>query len=514
MDLSVVALAGSYFAQFVLLVVVITILAKEFSKRRFGKKGILPYILLYFIVLLMNIFESSYIFGMFSSDSASIITSLILALAILVFSVNSARIYRYIDRRLFFGILFVGVWMVFFRNLLPIITGKSYFILYSSLFLGVVILNYFFTMRFLINTLDSRLPKKTNGGIKKMVGFFVLFTVFAFLLLVSLSEINSSSKMTDELKIYNWNDYLGGDDVIKNFEDEFGVNVVLNTFDDEYDMYYELSGNPGEFDYDIVVVSDDLLGEMVEGDYLSEIRKKNVPNIEYVDNKCIIKKFENYAVPYFWGTTGLAFNMNYLPEDTNSWSVLWNEDYEGKISVLDNPGEVIAMTSRYIGGSIVPSSKSQFDEIEKFLFAQKPLIRGYESEEFIIDGLVSEDIWAAQIYDVAVRYVQKENENIRYVLPMEGGVQWVDNFVIMKNSKNRRTAEEFINYIYRPEVAKDIIEYQVGYGCNAEAMRNIDEGQFFYFSEKDLKFFEYFSDYERNKDTEEFKRLLWEELIK
>jgi spermidine/putrescine transport system substrate-binding protein len=48
---------------------------------------------------------------------------------------------------------------------------------------------------------------------------------------------------------------------------------------------------------------------------------------------------------------------------------------------------------------------------------------------------------------------------MRYVIPSEGSIVWVDCMAIPKAAKNRKEALTFINYILRPEVGKQIALY-------------------------------------------------------
>ena len=51
---------------------------------------------------------------------------------------------------------------------------------------------------------------------------------------------------------------------------------------------------------------------------------------------------------------------------------------------------------------------------------------------------------------------------VLYAIPKEGTNLWVDAMVILKGTKHRAEAEEFINYMTRPDVARKNVEY-IGY---------------------------------------------------
>ncbi|GAJ14449.1 unnamed protein product, partial [marine sediment metagenome] len=246
-----------------------------------------------------------------------------------------------------------------------------------------------------------------------------------------------------------------GETTLEDFEKEFGIKVNLVTFEDEYGV---LDEDTNLSEYDLIIISDDLVGDMIKLDLLEPIKKRNIPNLKYVDEKCVKENSEKYVVPYFFGTTGMAFNIKYISEDTDSWDILWNIEYSGKIGILNNPSEVIGMAARYVGLPLVPQTESQLRKVKQFLLRQKPLIENYKSEMTIFEELVSEELWAAHIYGGTARAAAEENENIKYILPKEGGAKWVDNFAIVKDSKNKYAAEVFINYILDLEVNKDITE--------------------------------------------------------
>jgi len=129
------------------------------------------------------------------------------------------------------------------------------------------------------------------------------------------------------------------------------------------------------------------------------------------------------------------------------------------------------------------------------------------------DDLISEELWAAQMYDGAAKMATLENPNIKYIIPREGGSEWIENFVILKSSKKKYTAEVFINYILDTEVSAKIAEYQISYSCNAKAMDLLGDEFMEEVSPQSLKFLEYFSDYETSEEVAELEKELWEKLI-
>ena len=65
--------------------------------------------------------------------------------------------------------------------------------------------------------------------------------------------------------------------------------------------------------------------------------------------------------------------------------------------------------------------------------------------------------------------LQELDENIKYVLPEEGGALWVDQIVVLKQSKNKTLAMQFINFINEPVNAAQLAEYVYTATTNSSA---------------------------------------------
>jgi spermidine/putrescine transport system substrate-binding protein len=502
----------------IIIIVLIGILITEYFKRKGNKrKGILSFIaILSLLVALIIIDTSQYVYGFVSLvlKNAMIILN---SIVVVLLGVISYRYWKEINKKLFFSMLILAAGIT--TVLVALSISFSLFLrILNIIFVSLVtILFYFFIIDFLIKTSNGRIKRekkiRKKHFWKKIILVCVGLSIAVVLLFAGViigTFWSESQQLSSELNIYNWEDYFG-ENTLEDFEKEFGVKVNLVTFEDEYEI---LHGETNLSEYDLIIISDDLTKDMIELDLLAKIKKGNIPNLKYIDEKCVREDSEKYVVPYFFGTTGLAFNTKYLPEDTNSWDVLWNAKYSGKIGILNNPSEAIGMAAKYVGLPLIPQTEFQLKKVEQFLLSQRLLFDNYKSETTILNELISEELWAAHIYDSVAKLAMEENENIKYVIPKEGGAQWVDNFVIVKDAKNKYTAETFINYILDYEVNKDITEYQIAYSCNEEVMGSIDLESLEEIPESSLKFLEYFSDYDETEEVKVLKEELWRGLIR
>lgn len=294
------------------------------------------------------------------------------------------------------------------------------------------------------------------------------------LLVTLLFVLGCKTDSKKELRVYNWANYIG-ENTIKDFEAEFGYKVVYDNFSSNEELLAKLQA--GASGYDVIVPSDYMVDIMKKEGLLSKLDKSKVPNFKNVDEKHLGKEFDpqnEYCAPYHWGTVGLGINTEFVKEDVDSWSILWNEKYKGKISMLDDPRSGFIPALRLMGHSINSTDKGEIDLAKRDMLRQKPLVFAYTSDQYI-DMLAAGDVWIAQGYSGDILQAKKENPSIELILPREGSEIAIDLMCIPEKAPNKDGAHEFINYILRAEVAASIAN-EIRYATTNKAAREfLDE---------------------------------------
>ena len=284
--------------------------------------------------------------------------------------------------------------------------------------------------------------------------------VMAATTMVALSACSSgigsdgSSDSGDQtLNIYAWSGEIP-DAVIDGFEEETGISVTLDTFDSNETMISKLAaGNSG---YDIVEPSQYAVQLMVERDLLAEIDKSRLEGFDNLTEKFVDPSFDpdnTYSIPWAWGTTGILYNEACTGREITGWSDMWDEEFSGKIYMLDN------MLSAYIAGlqinglSATSTDEAEIETATDSLLEQKPLLAGYNSENYA-DLVGSGDACIAEAYSGTTAALAVEsNPDVHYILPEEGGTLWTDSFSIVSDTDSEDAAYQWLNYTLRPEVA-------------------------------------------------------------
>lgn len=261
-------------------------------------------------------------------------------------------------------------------------------------------------------------------------------------------------KSDNELYVYNWGEYIDPE-VIKMFEKETGIKVHYEEFETNEEMYTIVA--TGAREYDVICPSDYMVQKMMQNDLLAELDYDNIPNIDNIGSQ-YLKSAEGfdpgnrYCVPYCWGTVGIMYNKKMVDEPVTSWSILFDEKYKGQILMQNSVRDAYCVGLKYLSYSLNSMNEDELKEATDLLIKQKPLVQAYVVDQ-VRDKMIKNAAALGVIYSGEAIYMQRENENLEYVVPDEGSNVWIDGWVITKNSKHKEAAEAFINYMCDPEIA-------------------------------------------------------------
>ncbi|MBQ5512944.1 MAG: ABC transporter substrate-binding protein, partial [Bacteroidales bacterium] len=315
-----------------------------------------------------------------------------------------------------------------------------------------------------------------------------------FIITAILMATISAAAQTDRahtLKVYNWADYMDMD-LIPEFEEYYEqetgepVKIVYQTYDINENMLTEIE--VGHEDYDVVCPSEYIIERMLRKGLLQKIDTNFVETTENNFNNVspwIREKLElispsdtirvgDYAVGYFWGTTGFLYNKAYVDEDdVKSWGAIHNPKFQGQIFIKDAFRDVYSVMIQYAKYQDIEAGRADrqhlacdlSDEnlkaVEDVLLAAKPQVAGWEAD-FGKDRVCQGKVWLNLTWAGDAQWALDEAEEgveLDYAIPEEGSNAWVDGWVIPIYAKNVKAASYFINFMCRSENALRNMEY-------------------------------------------------------
>lgn len=283
--------------------------------------------------------------------------------------------------------------------------------------------------------------------------------VLVGLMVLALLPGCGSSKET--LNIYSWADNFD-EEVLQQFEKQYNVKINYDVFANNEDLLAKIKAGGGG--YDLIQPSDYMVATMIKQDLLAPLNMKNIPNFANIADTYKNPSYDpgnKYSIVYTSGVTGIAYNKKYVKEDISSWEDLWNPKYAGKVILLDDNREVIGMALKKAGFSNNSKDDTQINAAVADLKKLLPSVLAFDTDN-IKQKMIQEEGWIATVWSGDASYIAKDNPDVAYVVPKEGGTIWSDNYAIPKGSEHQELAEKFINFMLDPKNAAKNYE-TIGY---------------------------------------------------
>jgi spermidine/putrescine transport system substrate-binding protein len=174
-----------------------------------------------------------------------------------------------------------------------------------------------------------------------------------------------------------------------------------------------------------------------------------------------------YMAPWDWGRTSITYRTDLvdLQGQEESWSLLWDERYKGKIGVFASGGDTWWCTAIYAGVDFNDiATEAGMKKVGDLLRKQRPLIRVYTDDESTLEqALASGEIVAAMTWDSSAVKLKSEGIPVTFANPKEGALTWVCGVMMHKDAPHPDKAYDVIDAMLSTDSGKWLIS-ENGYG--------------------------------------------------
>jgi putrescine transport system substrate-binding protein len=282
---------------------------------------------------------------------------------------------------------------------------------------------------------------------------------------VAALAIASTAALAEEVRVYNWSDYID-EELLTKFEEETGIKLIYDVFDSNEVLETKmLAGSSG---YDVVVPSGTFLQRQITAGAFQPLDMSQLSNAgnlwDVIKDRTAQYDPDNaHSINYMWGTTGLGVNVGKVTEilgadaPIGSLDLVLNPENMAKLAdcgvhFLDAPSEMIPAALKYLGENPDSHDPEMIAKAEAVFAAVRPYITKFHSSEYI-NALANGDIcvafgWSGDILQARDRAAEAENGvEIAYNAPSEGALMWFDQMAIPVDAPNPAAAHKFLNFI-------------------------------------------------------------------
>ncbi len=288
---------------------------------------------------------------------------------------------------------------------------------------------------------------------------------FKLLTMTAVAALVTSVAFAEEVRVYNWSDYID-EDLLTKFEEETGIKLIYDVFDSNEVLETKmLAGGSG---YDVVVPSGTFLQRQISAGAFQKLDKSKLPNLKNMWDVIEARTAQydpgnEYSINYMWGTTGIGINVGKVAEvlgddaPIESLSLIFDPANMEKLAscgvqFLDAPTEMIPAALAYIGEDPDSQDPKVIAKAEPVLAGVRDYVQKFHSSEYI-NALANGDIcvafgWSGDVLQARDRADEAENGvEIAYYAPKEGALMWFDQMAIPVDAPNPDGAHKFLNFI-------------------------------------------------------------------
>ena len=281
-------------------------------------------------------------------------------------------------------------------------------------------------------------------------------------MLMTLLALSLPASAVETLRVLAWPGYADSD-LVKDFEKRFNVRVEVSFVGSDEMLREKIAASQGG-DYDVFAANTAEIQHYIQQKLVVPIQPSNIPNTAHqlprfrdlLAIPSITSQGKVFAIPYTFSEMGLIYDRKQFRHPPTSMAAMWDPRYKGKVLAFDTSSHNFSIASMLLGGSPFRIRDKEFNEVAQYLVKlRRNVLTFYSLPEEAVD-LFRENSIALVFANYGrqqLKQLRDAGADVGYVIPREGALAWLDCWAITRGAKNRRLAEEWINYMLDDNVS-------------------------------------------------------------
>lgn len=201
-----------------------------------------------------------------------------------------------------------------------------------------------------------------------------------------------------------------------------------------------------------------------------------IPKLKTLDG--IQHNGEQFFVPWDWGQTSITYRTDLvdLQGEEESWGLLWDERYAGRMSIIDAAEDAWYCAAIYAGVDVNALTDADLKIVFDLMVKQQPLLRFRSSDMTSVgQALASGELVAAMTWNEVPLQLLGDGVPVKFMAPKEGALTWVCGVVLLSDAPHYDKAHDLIDAMLATASGEFLIG-DYGYGhSNAKAFDLISD---------------------------------------
>ena len=263
---------------------------------------------------------------------------------------------------------------------------------------------------------------------------------------------------TKTLTFDNWPLYID-EETVALFKAASGIDMkYTEAYNDNNEYFAKVqpslsAGN--KIDADILAPTFWMAARYIQLGWAQKINMGNIPNAKNLRDDLAKPSWDpngEYSMPWQTGIAGIAYNAKTTGRELKTVADLFDPAFKGKIGMLTEMRDTLGLVLMGEGKKLddvktFEDAAVGFDKIAKAKADGQ--IRAFTGNDYT-DDLSSGNFAACVAWSGDVLQLSKDNPDVKFFVPEEGGTSWYDTMIWVKGSENGASVEKWIDYVYDP----------------------------------------------------------------
>src|SRR5712671_4741404 len=275
----------------------------------------------------------------------------------------------------------------------------------------------------------------------------------------------SCARKAPTLNLLVWEGYADPS-YVRAFEEQNHCKVSASYMGSSDELVAKLRGGSSG-NYDIISPSSDVATSIASAGLAAPLDLSKIPSYSQLSPQLtslplVRLNAQVYGVPFMWGPDPLIYDTTVFSKPPDSWNVLWDPKYRGKISVWDDLSTVY-LAAQVLGydkpdpSQLYNLSDEQLEAVKKKLLQLKPNIRKMWSTGGELTNLFqNHEVIAAMGWPLMTNQLRKVNFPVGETIPKESTTGCIYHLMATAESEQKELAHKFLEYMVDARTQKKV----------------------------------------------------------